>query len=108
MISYSTSQQTVQIKFSDKNAEHEMRQLCDEHDISFQYIEERLNEDYLIVETGETRFHDGQKAVLESPSRRLDALFHSYISGTSYARGKPIRHESAPILAGVDLFGAGR
>lgn len=95
---------SIPIRFRSFATEQELRRTCRTHGISFDYIAERIREDFFLVEPGESkilRIDIGRDRVLVSPSRELEAMFHAYISGTSYSRGNPLKQDSREILEGV-------
>lgn len=96
----------IQLKFRNPATEQEFRRICHLHGICFRYIEECINRDYRLVESGSGLLYKvdiGVDRILENPSRRLESLVHAYISGTSYARGKPLKQDQHEILEGIVL-----
>jgi hypothetical protein len=94
----------VPIRFRSFAIEQELRRTCQTHGISFDYIAERISEDFFLIEPGGEELHRveiGRDRLLESPSRGLEAMFHAYVSGTSYSRGNPLKQDSREILEGV-------
>jgi hypothetical protein len=82
------SKQITPLKFTSLSVEQEIRRICAVHGIPFGFIEQVLNEDYVLVEPGhlatQQMYHGTD--LMENPSQRLEDAMFASIRGCSFAQ----------------------